>query len=65
MEFFFRKEIENLKVQLEDPQEEVVVSPGNVLLGYHGHGCNEPLPGYRHLAIVGHVGRPHISILYT
>jgi hypothetical protein len=26
---------------------------------YHGHEYNEPLPGYRHLAIVGHVGCPH------
>jgi hypothetical protein len=41
-----------------DAIEVVVVSLGNVLLGYHGHECNEPLPGYRHLAIVGDVGCP-------
>jgi hypothetical protein len=45
-----------------DAIEVVVVSLGNVLLGYHGHECNDPLPGYRHLAIVGHVGCPHTSV---
>jgi hypothetical protein len=48
-----------------DAIEVVVDSLGNVLLGYHGHECNEPLPGYRRLAIVGHVGCPTIIFRIT